>query len=415
MRRARVIRASVATAGLAAGLAALCLTAAAAPRAPANGQARASGELELRPIASFEYPTYVAQAPGEPHTLYVVEQGGRVIAVRRGRKLGEPFLDISDRVHFGSAETPSVEAGMYSIAFDPEYPTNGRFYVFYTGPGGANYVDGYRRAGGGAVRADPGSRRPVLRIGHPYADSHNGGQLQFGPDGMLWVATGDGGCCGDPWDQARSLGTLLGKLLRIDPRAARTGFRSPPRNPLVGRPGLNPIYAWGLRNPWRFSFDRLTESLVIADVGDNGGAQEEVDYLSPDAARGANFGWPQYEGFRLRDPQRPGPGAPVAPIWSYRHARDGGCAITGGYVVRDPRLPDLYGRYLYADFCGGRIRSLALPPLAGGTPVVGGWVADDRDEGLHLRYPTSFGEGLRGQIYVVSGAGPVYRLEPKRR
>ena len=388
------------------------------PGADAGAAARpprsASG-LELRQIGRFEQPTYVTQAPGEPHTVYVVEQPGLVVAVRKGRTLSRPFLDITERVHFGSRETPSVEAGLYSIAFDPAYQRNRSFYVFYTGPGGNNYIDRYRRAGGRAVAADPRSRRPLLEIQHPYADSHNGGQLQIGPDGMLWATTGDGGCCDDAYDQARSLGTLLGKLLRIDPTPPPGSRLAPPGNPLVGVPGLDAIYAWGLRNTWRFSFDRLTGALALADVGDNAMAREEVDFLTPGAADGANFGWPEYQGFHLNDPSRPGVGRPVWPVFSYKHTGRRRCAITGGYVVRDPALPQLYGRYLWTDYCGGRIHSFTPP-----TPTVTGLApdgraADDRDEGLYLRYPTSFGEGLSGQIYVVSGAGPVYRIESKRR
>jgi glucose/arabinose dehydrogenase len=370
--------------------------------------------LELRKIGSFEDPTYVTQAPGEPGTVYVVEQGGRVMAVRKGHRVGRPFLDISDRVSFGYKEARSVEAGLYSIAFDPDYQRSGRFYVFYTGNSGNNFVDQYRRSGKKAIRADHGSRRLVLRILHPWTDSHNGGQLQFGPDGHLWISTGDGGCCDDYHDQARSLGTKLGKLLRLDPRRRKRGYRIPAGNPLIGIGGVDAVYSWGLRNPWRFSFDRLTGNLVLADVGDNNHAREEINYLSPAAAAGADFGWPMHEGFRVRDPKRPGSGPPTWPIQSYPH-HNGRCAITGGYVVRDPSLPLLYGRYLYADYCGGRIRSLAPPPLIGGLMPAPVRVNDDRDEGLYLRFPSSFGEGLNGEIFVASKAGPVYRLQVARQ
>ena len=402
-----------AAAGLAAAVA-VALAAAALGAGLAAGGTGGDGPspsgVELRPIGEFEAPTYVTQAPGQPGTVYVVEQRGELRAMRNGRMLERPFLDLRDRVHYGPNQTPSVEAGMYSMAFDPRYEANRRFYVMYTGPGGANYVDSYKASAGPAVEAEPSSRRLVLKISHPYADSHNGGQLQIGPDGKLWISTGDCCCCGDPYDQARNLGTLLGKLLRIDPRPAHGGFRVPATNPLVGKPGPDPVYAWGLRNTWRFSFDRATGNLVLADVGDSDKPREEIDYLSPEAARGANFGWPEYEGFRLRDPDRPGPGTPLTPILSYSH-HHGRCAITGGYVVRDPALPQLAGRYLYADFCGGRIRSLAPPPLnAAGLPPTGK-VSDDRDEGLYLRSPVSFGEGLDGRIYVASQAGTVYRLQ----
>jgi glucose/arabinose dehydrogenase len=382
----------------------------------AAGAAAAGKKLELREIARFSQPTYVTQAPAEPGTIYVTEQAGRIMAVRKGRKVGRPFLDISGRVAFGPQEAESVEAGLLSMAFDPEYRRNGHFYVFYTARSGNNVVERFRRSGKKAIRADHGSGKRVMRILHPWTDSHNGGQLQFGPDGHLWISTGDGGCCDDFEDQARSLGTKLGKLLRIDPRRRNHGFRVPAGNPLIGVPGLDPIYAWGLRNPWRFSFDRLTGNLFVADVGDNEQAREEISFLSSAEAANSNFGWPQYEGFRLREPGRPGPGPapPVVPIQSYSH-NGSRCAVTGGYVVRDPALPQLYGRYLYADFCGGRIRSLAPPALVNGGRPAPVRVGDDRDEGLYVRYPTSFGEGLAGEIFVASQAGPVYRLQPKGR
>ena len=382
------------------------------PSAAPGGKTAPSG-LALRHIAGFESPVYVAQAPGQPHTLYVVEQPGRVMAVRKGRKSKRPFLKITDRVRYGAGEATSREAGLLSIAFDPNYPRTGRVYAFYTGPGGHNYVDVFRRQGKrGSLRAARRSRRSVLKISHPYADSHNGGQLQFGPDGNLWISTGDGGCCDDPNDQARSLGTLLGKLLRIDPRANRSGYRIPRSNPLRTAPGRNEIYAWGFRNPWRFSFDLATGQLSIADVGDEGRAQEEVSILSPAAAAGMNFGWPEYEGLRRAHPARPGTGPKMFPVFAYGHeTRE--CAITGGYVVRDPKLPQLYGRYVFADFCLGRLKSFVPPAIpAGGAPLSP--ATDVRDEGLYARFVSSFGQGLGGQIYVVSNGGGVYRLEQKR-
>jgi glucose/arabinose dehydrogenase len=367
----------------------------------------ARGGLQLERLGTARLPVHIAQAPGQQGTLYVVEQPGRVVVVRDGEVLPHPFLDITDRVLFGR-EAGSWEAGMFSIAFAPRYRRTGRFYVFHTDPRGSNRVVEYRRSPGNPLRALRASARPVLVIPHPFTDHHNGGQLQFGPDGHLWVSTGDGECCGDPNDQARNLETLLGKLLRIDPRRAGPGFRAAPGNPLVQRPGRDAIYAWGLRNPWRFSFDRLTGDLAITDVGDDSGQQEEINFLSTEGALGANFGWPEYEGFKHRDPTRPGMGTPSFPVQVYGR-RDGACAITGGYIVRDPSLKRLWGRYVYSDFCRGVIRSL-VPPTTPGAPAT-----DDRDERLFVRFPTSFGEGLDGQIYVASRSGGIFRIVAKGR
>ncbi|MGH2952022.1 MAG: PQQ-dependent sugar dehydrogenase, partial [Solirubrobacterales bacterium] len=368
---------------------------------------RAEAAVELERIATFDDPVAVVQAPGQVENVYAVEQAGRVMVARKRRKRAQPFLDIRDRVRHGPAETWSQEAGMLSIAFDPAYARNRRVYVTYVGNDGDLHLDRFDRSPGSRLRVARGSRRQLLRISHPVYETHYGGQLQFGPDGMLWISVGDGGCCNDPHDQARSLGTLLGKLLRIDP-ARRHGYRIPPDNPLVGLPGAPEIYVWGLRNPWRFSFDRYGGALLIGDVGDNEEAQEEIDLLPPDRARGANLGWPQYEGHALNDELRPGHGRPVPPVFTYTHD-DGSCAVTGGYVVRDPALPTLEGRYLYADFCLGRIRSLV--PIVGGGLLGGPPRAHGhRDEGLAVPLPTSFGEGLDGRIYVASLAGPVFRI-----
>jgi glucose/arabinose dehydrogenase len=381
--------------------------------APAAAQAgKTSSGAQLKPIGKFDFPTYVTQAPGEPQTLYVVEQSGRIVAVRKGKTFARPFLDISNRVRFGAGETESVEAGMLSLAFDPNYAKNGRFYVFYTGPGGDNFLDEYRRDSRKVLQADRSSRQLVLRVVHPWGDAHNGGQLQFGPDGMLWLSTGDGGCCGDAYDQARNQTSVLGKLLRIDPLAKRPGYIAPPDNPLVGSAGNPAIYAWGLRNPWRFSFDRTTNNIFVADVGDSGNGNEEISMATLPGVRGANFGWPQYEGFRLADPNRGALPKPLVPVHSYLQEPNA-CAVTGGYVVRDRRLPKLNGRYLYSDFCTGRLRSFAPPAVDPASPAAPGLATDDRDEGLFVRFPTSFGQGLNGRIYVVSQLGTVYRLAPK--
>lgn len=368
---------------LAAALALAALVAASAPAA-------AGAALELRAIDTFRAPVHVAQAPGQPRLLFVVEQPGRVMLARDGERVARPFLDIRRGVAFGE------ESGLLSIAFDPDYRRSRRFYVFYVANSGANKVVSFRSDPDDPTRAVRRSRRLVLRILHPYGNLHNGGQLAFGPDGYLWISSGDGTCCGDPFDQARSLGTMLGKLLRIDPLPGG-GYAVPAGNPLVGEPGLDEIYAWGLRNAWRFSFDKPAGAIVIGDVGQS--AVEEVDYATIAAAAGANFGWPEYEGFASFDPTRPGPGEPVAPLHDYPHGP--ACAVTAGPVVHDGSLPSMGGRLLYADLCTGEIRSLA--PSGPAAP-------DDQPTGLHVSQPSSFGEGLGGQTYVAPLDGIVSRI-----
>ncbi|HWP32813.1 MAG TPA: PQQ-dependent sugar dehydrogenase [Solirubrobacterales bacterium] len=357
------------------------------------------GGVALKKIGSFDHPTYLAGAPGFPKLLFVVEQPGRVEVLRGGRRLGRPFLDIRSLVGYDGGER-----GLLSIAFPPDYARTRRFYVYYTdNAGNIRVVEFHRRT---AVRAARGSRRTVIVVPHPVNANHNGGQLQFLGD-LLYFATGDGGSGGDPPNNAQNRDVLLGKLLRIDPRPkGGRSYTVPADNPFVGKPGGDEIYSYGLRNPFRFSFDTTTAGqprIAIADVGQD--RFEELDYTTVDAARGANFGWDAFEGFapyRGASGGTPDPGGTTKPIMAYGRGRDGGsCTIIGGYVVRDRRLPSLRGRYVYADYCSGRLRSLA-PHLkrAGG----------DRRLGLTVPSPTSFGEDGRGRLYVCSQSGPVFRL-----
>jgi glucose/arabinose dehydrogenase len=357
----------------------------------------AASGVRLTRIGSFAAPVYVTQPRGERRRLFVVEQGGRIRVVRDGRVLERPFLDISDRVVSGG------EQGLLSVAFAPDYARSGRFYVDYTDRNGDTRVVEYRR-GSSPDRANPRSARQVLFQDQPEAN-HNGGLLLFGPDGLLYVGMGDGGGGDDqhgPIGNGQSLGTLLGKILRIDPRRADgRPYRIPRGNPFVGRPGAKPaIYAWGLRNPWRFSFDRATGDLAIGDVGQ--GAVEEIDFLRRGDARGANFGWRAWEGTRRLDPDL-AVANHVEPVLEYSHDR-GGCSVTGGYVIRDPRLPSLAGRYVFGDFCIGNLLTTRLRPGGASAPR---W--------LRLRVPalSSFGEDARGRVYAVSLNGPVYRLDPR--
>jgi glucose/arabinose dehydrogenase len=362
--------------------------------APAARGAARGGGVKLTRVGSFSAPTYVAQPPGERRTLFVVEQAGRIRVVRDGHVLRAPFLDISSQVVSGG------EQGLLSIAFAPDYASSGRFYVDFTDRNGDTRVVEYRR-GSSPDRADPRSARLVLFQDQPQPN-HNGGQLQFGPDGLLYVGLGDGGAEGDPHGRignGQNLGTQLGKILRIDPLPGG-GYRVPRENPFVGRRGAKPaIYAWGLRNPWRFSFDRATGDMAIGDVGQD--TVEEVDFRSRGTARGVNFGWRAWEGTRRYDASVRAPGA-VGPVFQYTHAH--GCSVTGGYVIRDPRLRSLDGRYVYGDFCAGDLFTARL--RQGGSSA-------RHALGLHVGSLSSFGEDARGRVYAVSLNGPVYRLDPR--
>jgi glucose/arabinose dehydrogenase len=353
-------------------LAAVLVLAAAAPAAAAP---------RLTKIGDFASPVHVASPPGDVR-LFVVEQGGLVKLVDAGGVRPEPFLDVTALTDGGG------ERGLLSIAFAPDYPASGLFYVFLTAQtDGALRVLEYRRSADPG-RADPSSGRQLLSIPHPRSN-HNGGQLQFGPDGFLYVGTGDGGGSDDPDRNAQDLGSLLGKILRLD---ARSGAAAP------GNPFGSAVWAYGLRNPWRFSFDRATGDLVIGDVGQ--GAWEEVDWVraADGGGRGANFGWPCFEGSRRNvNVSCDAPGA-VPPAFERSHA-DGYSSITGGYVVRSPGLPSLAGRYLYGDIAKPSLRSTTL---AGD---------DDREEPLAVPTVVSFGEDHCGQLYAVSHGGAVYRID----
>jgi glucose/arabinose dehydrogenase len=372
-----------------------------APPAPAEGEPRqppvgdGRGGVRLVEIGRFEQPLYVAQPPGERSDLYVVEKGGRVMLVRDGEVLPEPFLDLSGEVSTGS------EQGLLSIAFAPDYGRSGRFYVDFTDTDGDTRVQEFRRSDSDPAVADASTRRELLFVDQPFAN-HNGGLLLFGPDGKLYIGLGDGGAGGDPMRNGQDLGVLLGKILRIDPRpSGGEPYGIPRSNPFADEQGARPeVYAYGLRNPWRFSFDRGGETLSIGDVGQD--EFEEVDLVPTRVAAGGNFGWSAFEGDLRFNPDQEAPGH-IPPVLTYQ-LEDGACAITGGYVVRDESLRSLYGRYLYADFCVGELRSF--------TARSGREATDDRPLGLQVPQLSSFGEDNRGRIYVTSLEGPVYRLAP---
>ena len=358
-----------------------------------EGSARAGTPRAIR-IARFDRPVEVKSAPGFRRLSFVVEQPGRVMLLARGRKISRPFLDLSGRISYGG------EQGLLSIAFPPDYRKSRRFYVYYTNRAGNIQVDEFRRRT--ARQAASGSRRRVLIIPHPTYSNHNGGQMHF-LGRLLYIATGDGGGGGDPDGNAQDRDSLLGKLLRIDPRRARgRPYTVPGTNPFVGREGRAAIFAYGLRNPFRWSFDLRNRSeprINIADVGQN--SWEEVNSLPVAEARGGNFGWSYFEGFEPYPGNGPEPVDPIEPVAALAHP--GYCSVTGGLVVRDSRLPSLRGRYLFSDFCRGRLVSL---PGAPNGPT------DPRESAIEIPQVTSFAERADRTVLVTSLDGSLYRLAP---
>jgi glucose/arabinose dehydrogenase len=357
----------------------------ASPQAPrTEAGARAKPGVVLKQVGSFDSPVGVTGAPGFPELLFVVEQEGEIQVLKGGKRAGS-FLDIRSLVDYGG------ERGLLSLAFAPDYVRSKRFYVYYTDKSGAIQVDEFRRRG--ATRAAFGSRRPVITIPHPVNANHNGGDLHF-LGNLLFFGTGDGGSGGDPPNNAQNQDVLLGKLLRIDPRASG------------GKPYSVPS-SNGLRNPFRFSFDTThgQPRIAIGDVGQN--QFEELDYTTVARAKGANYGWDALEGFDKYEDENSGtqdPGGTIKPILAYPHSRDNSCSIIGGYVVQDRRLGGLRGHYVYADLCEGQLRSL-VPHLKR--------ASGDRKLGLSVESPSSFGEDQQQRLYVTSLEGPVYRLAPR--
>jgi glucose/arabinose dehydrogenase len=356
-----------------------------------------AGAVTLQSIGSFSQPIFVTSAPDNPDRLFVVERKGRIVQVQNGAR--STFADI------GTLVTTSGEGGLLSIAFSPDFAQSGRFFVFYTGKEEPGEIHVAEMVAGGSF-APTASLRNLLTIPHPEEDNHYGGQLQSGPEGHLFISTGDGGGRDDEHHNAQNLGTLLGKILRIDPDPAGVlPYTVPAGNPFPD----SPIWSYGLRNPFRFSFDRATGDLWIGDVGQE--AREEVDFAAaPGLGGGDNYGWNCREGFVAGPATDEGCGTTspddfTEPVFDYGHSDPGdggayGCAVIGGYVGRGPGLGDLLGRYLYGDLCVGELRSFApADPFA-----------TDRSEGISVESLNSFGEDSCGRLYAVSGDGPVYRL-----
>jgi glucose/arabinose dehydrogenase len=353
--------------------------------------------------SGFASPILVTNAGDGSNRLFVVEQAGRVRNLADGPS-GTPFLDISALVLSGG------ERGLLGLAFHPSFETNGKLYVNYTRKSdGATVIDEYRVTGD-PNNVDEATRRQILAITQPYSN-HNGGHLAFGPDGYLYIGMGDGGSGGDPEDRAQNVNSYLGKMLRIDVNGTSTGkaYRVPSTNPYVGKTGLDEIWSIGLRNPWRWSFDRTTGDLWIADVGQ--GSWEEVNRstAASGGGRGLNYGWDDMEGRHCYEPLT---GCATAgrtlPLVEFGHAvaGDDNCSVTGGYVYRGLRYAKLVGGYFYGDFCSGRIWTVSSTAAAPATGV------ELLNTALRI---VSFGESERGELYVVAQDGTIHQLRESTR
>ena len=340
----------------------------------ASGRDTQARAYRLQPLLKVSLPVHVATPPGDAHRLYAVEEYGRIRLAVDGKLQKKPFLDVTRLVSKGS------EQGLLSLAFHPAYARNRLVYVNYTDHKGDTRVVEYRANQSGTQALTKTARR-ILFVDQPGPE-HNGGQLAFGPDGKLYVGFGDGECCDDPQGRAQDMTTLLGKLVRLDVRG--------------GRPE---IVALGLRNPWRFSFDRATGDLYVADVG--AGKWEEIDYLAKSEIGSlVNFGWDVWEANEIKEDKPPNPaGRLVFPVQAYGHD-DRECSITGGFVYRGS-VSELRGRYFFGDYCSGEIWSLRME---------GGKATDVRREPFTVPRLSSFGEDARGELYAVSIRGSIYKL-----
>jgi glucose/arabinose dehydrogenase len=401
-----------------------CLLGLAQPGQVAHGQPAAPAAwptVSLSPAASgLHAPDYLTHAGDNSGRLFIVEQAGVIRIVHNGNLLTKPFLDISDRVQFNGEE------GLLSLAFPPEYAQKGYFYVYYTRKGETNNQVSRFHLTGDPNIADPNSEEQILFLNHPGQTNHNGGLLVFGPDGYLYIGTGDGGGGGDPNRNAQNPGSLLGKLLRIDTEYAwghkpsgsilsylpilfssaqaspALPYKIPTNNPFVGQSGARPeIWALGLRNPWRYSFDRQTHDLYIADVGQD--TWEEVDFQPAGSPGGENYGWNILEGKHCYNASTCTPPANYSPpVWEYNHGLNdsNGCSITGGYIYRGTAYPAMQGIYFYGDYCRKTIWGLQNN--------AGIW-----DNHQFLTAPggiTSFGEDQAGELYLTSSNGVVYQV-----
>lgn len=360
-----------------------------------DGGSPPPGELDLTletVSTSFSFPLLATAPVGDPR-IFVVEKGGLIKVVKDGAVLPSPFLDVSGLVSNGS------EQGLLGLAFDPQYGANGRFFISYTNRVGDNVLASYQVSANADV-ADAGSGVIRLTVSQPY-ENHNGGHIAFGPDGYIYMGIGDGGNGGDPDGHGQERNDLLGSILRLDVSAA-TGYSVPPSNPFVGVAGARgELWDWGLRNPWRFSFDRSTGDLYIGDVGQ--GAREEINVATAASGggKGLNYGWSIMEGTQCFEASSCDMTGLTLPVLDYTHSD--GCSVTGGFVYRGSAIPDLAGTYFYSDYCDGWVRSFRH---AGGEATdAGSWAALEPGSGI-----PSFGEDGNGELYVLTSDGGLYRI-----
>ena len=355
-----------------------------------TSQRGGSNTIRLERVGEFRSPVYLTAPSGDPR-LFVVEQAGRIQIVKNGTRLSRPFLDISERVRSGG------EQGLLSMAFHPDYRNNGQFFVNFTDRNGDTRVERFKVSSNPEV-ADEASAKLVIGIDQPYSN-HNGGLVMFGPDGMLYIGMGDGGSGGDPHGNGQNRNALLGKILRLNVSRVEP-YSIPQGNPFRGAADAKPeIWATGMRNPWRFAFDRATGLLYIADVGQN--EIEEID-VEPVTAAGLNYGWNIMEGDRCYRGDGCDRSGLTMPKVVFNHS-GGACSVTGGFVYRGRRVPSIAGHYFYSDYCAGWLKSFRMQ---------NGAVTDRRDwiPSSNLGHVTSFGEDGAGELYILSESGSVFRI-----
>lgn len=355
-----------------------------------------SGARLLEMASGLSFPLYLTAPPGDATRLFIVEKTGTIRIVKDGTLLATPFLDISGQVSGGG------EQGLLGLAFDPNYASNGRFFVHYTDPDGNTRLSNFQVSANPDI-ANAGSEQVILTATQPYPN-HNGGQLVFGPDGLLYLGLGDGGSGGDPQGRAQDRSDLLGSILRLDVQAG-SSYSVPPDNPFIGQAGVRPeIWSYGLRNPWRFSFDRGTGDLYIADVGESRFEEVDVSPAAGGAGKGINYSWNIMEGNHCFSTGQCDRNGLTSPPHEYTHSQ--GCSITGGYVYRGSAIPALQGLYFFADFCQGWVRSFRY--IGGVATELTDWRVLQPGGSI-----TSFGEDAAGELYLMTSSGRVFKIVPE--